>query len=125
MKKICIFEVRFGCRLSPAIGALSSSSEAAAEGEKAESEKRQQKQPRKEKATLLSSPRCKKTAPPAFLAYHPLPSFMEGKGPEPSVGGSKKHPKRAFFHDYCSPGYYLITATTLPGSPRLSEYPGP
>lgn len=57
-----------------------------------------------------------------FPSYHPLPSFMEGKGPEPSVG-AKKHPKRAFFHDYCSPGYYLITATTLPGSPRLSEIP--
>lgn len=37
--------------------------------------------------------------------------------------GGRKHPKRAFFHDYCSPGFYMITATTLPGSPRLSEIP--
>lgn len=29
--------------------------------------------------------------------------------------------KRALFHDYCAPGYYLITATALPESPRFSE----
>lgn len=55
------------------------------------------------------------------------------KGKEPSgtsgliasgnqgVSCAHKHPKRALFHDYCSPGFYLITATTLPHSPRLSE----
>lgn len=49
---------------------------------------------------------------------------MKGHEPEPTPD-SRKHPKRAFFHDYCAPGYYMITATTLPGSPRLSEIPDP
>lgn len=49
---------------------------------------------------------------------------MKGKEPAPATG-MHRHPKRAFFHDYCSPGYYLITATTLPGSPQLSEIPDP
>ena len=33
---------------------------------------------------------------------------------------------RAYFHDYCAPGYYFITINTHPGSPRLSfiHYPG-
>lgn len=31
--------------------------------------------------------------------------------------------RRAFFHDYCAPGYYMITATTVPGSPPLSAIP--
>lgn len=31
--------------------------------------------------------------------------------------------RRAFFHDYCEPGYYMITATTVPGSPPLSVIP--
>lgn len=47
---------------------------------------------------------------------------MKGYEPTPSTGANK-HPKRSFTHDYCSPGYYLITATALPGSPRLSEIP--
>lgn len=55
-----------------------------------------------------------------FPAHKPLPEFMKGHGPAPAVGAAR-HPKRAWFHDYCSPGFYLITATTLPGSPRLSE----
>lgn len=55
-----------------------------------------------------------------FPAHKPLPEFMKGRGPAPAVGAAR-HPKRAWFHDYCSPGFYLITATTLPGSPRLSE----
>lgn len=57
-----------------------------------------------------------------FPSHHPLPDFMKGKqvitGKRPG-----KHTKRAFFHDYCAPGYYLITATALPGSPRFSEIP--
>lgn len=57
-----------------------------------------------------------------FPAHHPLPEFMKGHEPAPAAA-SYKHPKRAFFHDYCSPGFYLITATTLPHSPRLSEIP--
>jgi len=61
-------------------------------------------------------------SPSGFPAHHPLPEFMKGHEPARAVGG-RKHPKRAFFHDYCSPGFYLITATTLPGSPRLSEIP--
>lgn len=70
-----------------------------------------------------------------FPSHHPLPEFMKGKARSGSSGltaagdqassCSRKHPKRAFFHDYCSPGFYLITATTLPGSPRLSEIPEP
>lgn len=59
-----------------------------------------------------------------FPSPHPLPEFMRGKVPAPASDAGK-HPKRAFFHDYCSPGYYLITATTIPGSPRLSEIPDP
>lgn len=47
---------------------------------------------------------------------------MRGHEPAPTVGAAKR-PKRALFHDYCAPGVYLITATTLPGSPRLSEIP--
>lgn len=31
--------------------------------------------------------------------------------------------KRAFFHDYKKPGYYLITATAYPNSPALSVLP--
>lgn len=57
-----------------------------------------------------------------FPSHHPLPEFMRGKEPATAVGAAK-HPKRAFFHDYCAPGFYLITATTRCGSPRLSEIP--
>ena len=75
-----------------------------------------------------------------FPSHHPLPEFMkrkqnasgqQGAGKASGQQGagnvpdrqSGKHAKRAFFHDYCAPGYYLITATALPGSPRLSEIP--
>lgn len=58
--------------------------------------------------------------PGGFPSHKPLPDFMRGKEVA-STPASKKHPKRAFFHDYCLPGDYLITATALPGSPRLSE----
>lgn len=57
-----------------------------------------------------------------FPSHHPLPEFMKGHEPAPFTGANK-HPKRSFTHDYCSPGYYLITSTALPGSPRLSEIP--
>lgn len=75
-----------------------------------------------------------------FPSYHPLPEFMKRKQNAPEKQGannalriqaadkaSEKYSgtrtKRAFFHDYCAPGYYLITATALPGSPRFSEIP--
>lgn len=58
--------------------------------------------------------------PGGFPSHKPLPDFMRGKEVASTLA-SKKHPKRAFFHDYCRPGDYLITATALPGSPRLSE----
>lgn len=57
-----------------------------------------------------------------FPSHHPLPEFMRGKEPATAIGAAK-HPKRAFFNDYCAPGFYLITATTRCGSPRLSEIP--
>lgn len=60
--------------------------------------------------------------PSGLPSHHPLPEFMKGHEPAPATGASK-HPKRCFTHDYCAPGYYLITATTMPGSPRLSEIP--
>lgn len=50
------------------------------------------------------------------------PSSINASGDQ-AASRSHKHPKRALFHDYCNPGFYLITSTTLPGSPRLSEIP--
>lgn len=53
-----------------------------------------------------------------------LPSWMlkDGEAPE---NKKLKHrdSRRCFSHDYCSPGFYMITATTVPGAPPLSSMP--
>lgn len=44
--------------------------------------------------------------------------------PNPSRNKKRQAP-RAHFHDYKAPGYYHITITAYPGSPRLSDIPKP
>ncbi len=44
--------------------------------------------------------------------------------PNPSRNKKRQAP-RADFHDYKAPGYYHITITAYPGSPRLSDIPRP
>ena len=43
----------------------------------------------------------------------------QNKAQNPSRNKKRQAP-RADFHDYTAPGYYLITITAYPGSPRLS-----
>lgn len=57
---------------------------------------------------------------PGFPIHHHAPSGVTKKPKDPH------HARRAFFHDYCSPGYYLITATMRPEAARktaLSSIP--
>ncbi len=63
-----------------------------------------------------------------FPSHHDLPEYMKEKlimkeKQQSCAPNPNKHPKRAFFHNYCSPGLYMITATTLPGAPVLSSIP--
>lgn len=45
--------------------------------------------------------------PEGFPKYRPLPEGVKGKERNPRTA------RRAFFHDYCAPGHYLITATEI------------
>lgn len=56
-----------------------------------------------------------------FPAHAPIPEAMlrDGKLPE-SKTLRHRGSRRSFTHDYCARGYYMITATTLPGLPTLS-----
>lgn len=54
----------------------------------------------------------KKLYPEGFISHRPLPEGLIGREKGELSG------RRAFFHDYCAPGYYLITATEISNSKR-------
>ncbi len=55
------------------------------------------------------------------LVSHGFPA--RNNAPEFKREPDKSRPRRAWFHDYCAPAYYHITATTIEGSPLLSTLP--
>ena len=52
-----------------------------------------------------------------FPSRHQCPEGMK------KTPAQHKDSRRGWFHDYCSPGYYHITATAHPGSPRFCKLP--
>lgn len=55
-----------------------------------------------------------------FPAHRELPEFMKIHARDKVKPLSHRNNRRSFSHDYCSPSYYMITATAFPGMPPLS-----
>lgn len=59
-----------------------------------------------------------------FPRHNPIPRGMLVNGELPESKRLKpQNSRRSYSRDYCAPGFYLITATTFPGSPALSSMP--
>lgn len=59
-----------------------------------------------------------------FPRHNPIPRGMLVNGELPESKRLKpQNSRRSYSRDYCAPGFYLITATTFPGSLALSSMP--